>query len=250
MAKAQIPHKICYCTYMSNLHLQKLSNERYELFFNEDSLGFIELLNNLYHMTNIYLKLELNTYDLESSCLDNLTDRDIQTLVEEKEVDKINFLELAGFKKVRTTEILKIETEGYNEETNITLIDSNNPLYKQAVQLLYKNYKETHKSVNPLSVDFEEFAKNAPTEDVYIELKNDEIINYAFIEDDEIAYIGSETDRAAFARFVRTLNYKMQEYPTLETEADDTDPLMAVLKEVLADKYTVDEVFYTYILEQ
>ena len=114
--------------------------------------------------------------------------------------------------------------------------------YFELAKIYFEYYKKTHESINPLSVDFDEF-KKILTRDVYY---NDEDgMALAFVEDNEIAYVyASDLDKADeffYSLCEKLFNY----YEEIFFEADDVDESAMRLKNIFIGG--VDEITETWI---
>ena len=120
-------------------------------------------------------------------------------------------------------------------------------MFLEALSMLYTQYEEDHLSVNALHLNLEEFRESTP-ETVYVELDSEgSVKRYAFVEAEEIAYIGPDLDEQDQFVF-DLLAVLFAEYETVEFEADDTSPAHTKLKKYF--NYGVDSIYKTYVLDK
>lgn len=242
----------------SDIQLRQVQNGLYEVFVNKTSLGTITLSRNSFHAGNLYLQLELSSYD--TSLSDDLfkkfwqeqkNEKRFQIMCDSSETEIIDFIESAGFmckRKCYECEVTETDWKQKSEfPVEIQQYDETRKEYQKACELLYHQYAIKHEEINPLTVSYGNFIEKLPKQ-IYVEISENQIQNFAFVEENEIAYVGSvnnETYPAFLASVVKRL---FAEYDTIYFEADDTDPEAMQLKELFE---TEDEESYnTYILER
>ena len=210
---------------------QQRNSESYEVFYNGSSIGFIQTSRNRFHVGNLYLQLQLTSYDKEfSKELFNLLQQEhnepFQIMCDSMEKELIAFVEAAGFickRKCYECEVAKEDLKAeLQSEASMLLAKYPEKEYLDASKILYAQYIEKHAAVNPMTAAFEEFLEILPKE-VYVELQEGKVINFAFIEENEIAYVGScekETYRGFLMSLLQTIFAK---HETICFECDDTD---------------------------
>lgn len=110
--------------------------------------------------------------------------------------------------------------------------------------MLFKYYKDTHVEINPLTVTFEEFIKNIPTEVFYSKDKGG-IQHVAFLKENEITYVSSR-DEITFEDFALAVVEEL--FATNQTiffEADDVDWAVTAVKNLFLTEST--ETFDTWV---
>ena len=181
------------------IELKKQNNELYEVFQNGNSRGLIKLNRNKFHAGNLYVQPELVTYDkIISKELFSLLQQEhnepFQIMCDSTEKELIEFVEAAGFickRKCYECEVAKEDLKAVlQSEASMLLAKYPEKEYLDASKILYAQYIEKHAAVNPMTAAFEEFLEILPKE-VYVELQEGKVINFAFIEENEIAYVGS-----------------------------------------------------------
>lgn len=113
------------------------------------------------------------------------------------------------------------------------------PAYNACCELLYTRYHENHKAINPLTADYETFCQQIP-ETVYCQ-----DMHFAFIEGNEIAYVGS-MDESGFIEFAQNLvTVLFKKYEEIFFECDDSDNAAMALRSLFVTENDVS--FDTYI---
>lgn len=82
-----------------------------------------------------------------------------------------------------------------------------------------------HQAINPLTASFEEFVEILPNEVYFVDEKN-----FAFVEDNEIAYVLCEETSAGDDFLLVLCHALFCKYETIVFEADDVDPIAMRLK--------------------
>lgn len=227
----------------------------YKVFNSNISIGSISVRCNPYHTQNYYLDLELKQYDTVNSkelfrLLRSELSRPLQVMLYSWETEKCAFLTAGGFQKRRqcyemevTTTDLKVPAK---DSVQIIEIGRNDSAYQTCCELLYGCYIKTHEAINPLTADKKSFYSKLPNT-VILQQENGEILHFAFVEENEIAYIGTSR-QSNFHSFAETLFSRMlAKYNSVSFECDDCDP---VAMELIAffNPRTMDS-YDTYILD-
>lgn len=210
----------------------------------------ISIKKNHFHKKNIYIDFDLD--DMKNINRDSFkaiseeNHAPLQMMIDGDDTKKKDFIEENGFKRVRSCYGMSVRKDDLiKKETakiNLFLAKEGDEKYFELAKIYFEYYKKTHESINPLSIDFDEF-KNILTKDVYY---NDEDgIALAFVEDNEIAYIyASDLDRAD--EFFYSLCEKLfNDYEEIFFEADDVDESAMRLKNIFISG--VDETTETWI---
>ncbi len=225
---------------MKNIKI-KLDNELNSIYVYDDlkKIGSIKYKFNKFHTNNVYLQLHLNSFSFDGGQLFNILathfNKNLQINEYSNEKELINFIKANGFVLKRkcyecsyTEKELKDRTES---KQYLNLVHKNDSIYQEALQLLYEKYKRDHESINPLTCSFKEFSLNIPSH-ATVQLIDNCVVNYAFIDKNEIAYIGSnkiETLRLFSNQVIKTI---FKKYPIVEFEADDCDLEAMTLKDM------------------
>ena len=210
----------------------------------------ISIKKNHFHKKNIYIDFDLD--DMKNINRDSFkaiseeNHAPLQMMIDGYDTKKKDFIEENGFKRVRNCygmivrkdDLIKKETA----KINLLLAKEGDEKYFELAKIYFEYYKKTHESINPLSVDFDEF-KKILTRDVYY---NDEDgMALAFVEDNEIAYVYA-SDIAKADDFFKSLCEKLfNDYEEIFFEADDVDESAMRLKNIFSGG--VDEITETWI---
>lgn len=240
------------------IELKQLNRDLYEVFENGNSIGIITLSHNSFHTRNLYLQLDFSTYDAKNSAdifkqlwKEQKDEKCFQIMCDSSQTEFIRFIENAGFickRRCFESEVTENDRKpGKGLLMEIQQYGNKNSKYQEACELLYHQYAARHEAVNPLTASYNDFINILPMQ-IYAEVSENQIQNFAFMEENEIAYIGSvnkETYSAFLASVVKQL---FSEYDTICFESDDTDPEAMQLKELFDTKNK--ESYNTYILER
>lgn len=205
---------------------------------------------NPFHNQNIYVDFDLD--DMKNINIDTLrkiseeNHAPLQMMIDHEETDKRDFIKNNGFKRMRVCYSMSVRKSDMLKKCiaklNLFHAKEGEAIYNELAKIYFEYYKKTHESINPLSVDFEEF-KEILTKEVYY---NDESsINLAFVEDNEVAYVyTSDLDKAD--DFFKNLCEKLfNNYEEIFFEADDVDASAMHLKNIFIGG--VDEITETWI---
>lgn len=210
----------------------------------------IKTKKNPFHNQNLYIDFDLD--DMKNINIDTFrkiseeNHAPLQMMIDHEETDKRDFIKNNGFKRMRVCYGMSVRKRDMLKKC-IAKLDlfhakEGDEKYFELAKIYFEYYKKTHESINPLTVDFDEF-KNILTKDVYY---NDEDgMALAFVEDNEIAYVyTSDLDKADeffYSLCEKLFNY----YEEIFFEADDVDESAMRLKNIFIDG--VDEITETWI---
>ncbi len=222
----------------------------------EDStvIGSIELYDNLYHMQNQYLKLDDFTYDTRISeelfrKLHDRIGRPLQIMTASEDEPLIEFIVSGGFVCKRKCYEVEAAREDYIGEAvtgSISRAEKGEKEYGHCCRLLYDRYAETHSAINPLTAELPVFASDLP-DCVCYQMREGRIIGFAFVAENEIAYVYGEDGRD-FVPFAEALACSLfAQYQTVCFEADDCDRTAMQLKNLFTCRNDVS--FDTYIYD-
>ncbi|HFI0790538.1 TPA: GNAT family acetyltransferase [Streptococcus suis] len=191
-------------------------------------VGSIQTYSNPYHQTNAYLRLDLADYDctiaeqLFQSLQTSLGEKPLQVMLSSAEQEKIYFLTAAGFvckRKCYEFEVTKQDYLSQTGTTNLYIARKGTALYQRASQQVFNHYQTVHQDINPWTASQEEFEKDLP-DLVYTESEN-----WAFVENNEIAYVCGK-DEQSFDSFIQAvIGSLFEQYEQISFEADDCDPI-------------------------
>ena len=241
-----------------SIELRKLQDSKYEVFSNGQSIGTIALSRNSFHAGNLYLQLDFGTYDVglgtdifKQLWREQVNEKCFQIMCVSSKTELVRFIESAGFLcKRRCFECEVLENEWKQEPkffAEIQQYEAGDAEYEKACELLYQQYAAKHEAVNPLTASFGTFVEILPKK-IYAEISENQIQNFAFVEENEIAYVGS-VNKETYATFLASVvKHLFSKYDTIFFEADATDPEATQLREM----FDTDEEdsYNTYILER
>lgn len=244
--------------YKTFIHESKLNNKedktcKYYLIFEDTLSGYFIAYDNYFHKKHQYLdanfKFFNNNYQKNFKEISNYFNKPLQIMIASKEEDIINNLIAGGFVLMRRSfdcEFKQNELLKNFNEVQIELIDRFNYQYQIIVKMAYEHYKNTHLKINPLTENIEEFEKVLP-KDAYIEILDNLIINYIFVEENELCYMGSN-NLNSFKDFANSaINEMFKKYSSIVFEADDTDIVAIKLKSMFSKE--IKSSFNTFVLE-
>lgn len=238
----------------SNLVFDKRETFEYYQIINEKRNNFFVVFNNSYHSmhTYIYPKFAVDEKEDITNLFNNIKkyfEKPLQVMIDSSETEVIDLLARSGFELKRKSfecSFKKDDVSKHYQRSNFTIIDKTNLLYEEAAVIAYDNYVNNHKRISPLTASFSRFKQILPN-NLYVEIDNRKILNYAFVDENEIYYVGSNR-LDIFDNFIYTvINKLFENYKDISFEADDNDELMMKLKEIFNNLN--DESFDTYILE-
>ena len=181
---------------------------------------------NAFHNNNIYIDFE----DEDVGALPAFRDladtygMPLQLMLDGSDVLKRDFISKNGFKLMRTCYVCEFSL------TDLRLRPCHAEL-RRAVKnrdfawAYYLHYKKMHQAINPLTASFEDFVKILPDEVYYLDGKN-----FAFVEDNEIAYVFAEDSLIGDDFLLALCQAILNNYDTIVFEADDVDPIAMRLK--------------------
>lgn len=234
------------------LRLRKL-DDKYDIFQNGCHIGMFQLYDNRYHMSNCYVKLEMEKLDAKISAelfckLREIANRPLQVMVSSDNMALAALLNAGGFTCRRKCYEIEAGTEDYiggNVDMPLEYCCIGEPDYECACKMMFDYYVVTHKAINPWTADYESFCENMPAEIVCSKVDG-KIISLAFIEENEIAYVCG-MDKQQFADFARCLAVIMlAKYGTISFESDDCDWAAMLLKNMFInqDERSLDTYVY------
>ncbi len=223
------------------------------VFCNEKSIGKIELYSNPFHKQNQYLHLHLSEYETAwavplFSDIQKTVKKPLQVMVSSTDAEQVKFLLAGGFvckRKCYEMDVTAKELVLKSESTLINAAEKGVKEYDMCCKLLFDYYKQTHAGVNPLTADYIEFCERLP-ENVLYQSCLGQITHFAFVEENEIAYIGS-TDVSSIQCFTESLVQMLfSDYERICFECDNGDAAAMRLKGLFNTE--TPESFDTYIL--
>lgn len=247
-----------------SVQLLQDGKDKFSVHFNQQTVGSLETYENEFHKGNCYVKFELERYDKAFAreifdLLQKHIERPFQVMLSSKEEEKIAFLEKVGFECKRkcyelcVTENGLCDTENVDDARKAVHTEANDRFmrchkdseqYELCARFLYEYYARVHEAINPLTASYEDFLKLLP-EEVYYESDDSEIRHIVFVEENEIAYVGSR-DQSDFKRFITGVVLDLfEKYEELFFECDDCDEAAMMLKDLF--EVELDDSYNTYV---
>lgn len=211
-------------------------------------IGNIKTYRNPFHNKNIYIEPSsgLINYEIAEELFKKLRSvkgAPLQIGVYSDNVKLTEFLMRGGFKKMRTCSLMVVSAADMKEHPapiEISCYSRDDRAFKECAEKYYNYYSDTHRNINPLSVDFNEFEKILPN----CLWASKDLRDFAFTEENEIAYVYGESEK--YRNFLGALiKIIFSKYPQTEFECDDCDPAANVLKELFNEPK--EPTFDTYI---
>ena len=225
----------------------------FQVFSDGQTLGKILIRENKYHSECVYLDFELNQYNKKDSeiLFQQIIieiKKPLQVMISSVESQIINFIKEAGFLCKRKCFEVEATKQDYIGPTYdlypLHICYKGSDEYDKSCNILFKHYKKTHNLISPLTCDYKSFIKILP-EKVYFTKKNQKIIDVAFVEDNEIAYVCSN-DKGEVKYFLsRLIDTLFKTYENIFFESDDCDEAAMGLYNLFKHKDTVS--YDTYI---
>lgn len=220
---------------------------------NGATMGSIRLCDNPFHTQNCYVKLNLDPLDPSVSKelfaqLSKIVQRPLQAMVGSDDAETVDFLTSGGFvcrRKCYEVDARKEDWLSSSSGVPLLYAQSGEAAYGRCCEMMYGHYIETHRTINPWTAEFSDFRKNLPEEVIY-QTEGERIVNLAFVEGSEIAYLCS-VSKSHFASFAPSLvNWLFSVHDTVCFEADDCDWAVMELRAMFAnqDKRSFDTYIY------
>lgn len=215
----------------------------------------IKLKINPLHNTNYYLDVNFEGIKIDNAkeVFDEFAkdlDKSLQVMLSSEATEKIEILKAAGFVcKRRCYEIEAREQDyiGGSSEGKVQYAYVGEDMYEQCRELMLDRYILTHKEISPWTGSKEDFWPELPECVAYFDTDG-KPSSFAFIEDEEIAYVYGK-DLQAFRAFAKGLIAEMfGKYKSITFEADDCDTFAMELKSMFTNQD--EESFDTYIRQK
>ncbi len=236
------------------LALEKISSNTLNVVYRGVSIGKIEMYRNAFHEHHQYLHLHIPEYNLLPasrlfSSLRAYAGKPLQVMLSSKDVEQADFLLSGGFRCQR--KCLEIEASIDDLKVPINTVPLNitsigNSAYSTCSRLMFNYYKNSHEKICPLTVDYETFCSVLPKDVIYQKIDG-VIMNVAFVDDNEIAYIGSIDVNSVKAFAHGVVSILLSKYETITFECDDCDIAAIALRQLFSTP--TGETFDTYTLE-
>jgi hypothetical protein len=195
-------------------------------------VAIIQIYKNHAHGRNAYLDLSIDDLCNQESAyafkmLSSQLTVPLQVMLPSSKKDVVEKLIFAGFELKRKCYEMVVERAHFNHGSmNVIKLEEGLGITKSGKERnnfsnqLFARFKETHEHISPLTLSFKEFIDILPATVLY---DKDEPRNFAYIEENEIAYVCGK-DQAGFQKFsLKLLAYLLNQYEYLIFEADNTD---------------------------
>lgn len=215
---------------MENIFISQKSDNIYSIYYHGQLIGSVLFYYNLYHTTNRYVKLELSCLDTKLSTelfckLKEISGCPLQAMVASDDTQMAAFLTAGGFickRKCYEVEAGIADYIGEIKNAPLSHAIAGEAEYEQACRQMYAYYVASHEKINPWTADFASFCKELPKTVIYAK-NGTEIVSFAFIEENEIAYVCGK-DSGQFKVFAQCLvTSMMSQYETIYFESDNFD---------------------------
>ena len=177
-------------------------------------------------------------------------DKPLQVMISSEEVENIEILKVAGFTCKRKCYEVEAGIQDYvgdKVEGKLLYSFAGEESYEQCRELMLDRYILTHRNINPWTETKEEFFSELP-ECVVCFCMDGKLASFAFVEDDEIAYVWGNNVNV-FRKFAQVLVIEMfRKYEVITFEADDCDEIAMELKGKFINQS--EESFDAYIREK
>ncbi len=224
------------------------------VYYKKEKVGAIRWNINPYHNRNYYLDMDFVSLDFAEAeeMFEEITlklKKPLQVMISSEEKKKIAFLESAGFickRKCYEVEAEQPDYIGLNREREIPYAYVGQDIYKQCCELMLDRYCLLHKDINPWTGSREAFFEELP-ECVAYTCIGGEVSCFAFVENEEIAYVYGR-DRREFRLFAQGLVTEwFKKHKEITFESDDCDEMAMELKQLFTNQS--EESYNTYVFE-
>ena len=244
---------------LPNNHKKKVNDEKNNIFYklteNGTDINIFSFYMNSFHETNLYISPTSNLIDHDNSkeILKNIAktaNRHIQLMTDSAEKEIIEKIENIGFKLMRETYELEYNPNDLKEFENKSYViiekyTKGLEEYNEAAIIAFNYYIETHLNINTLTASFEEFKEILPDE-VICEIKDNEIINLVFVENNELCYFSSMGNESYDSFLLEVIQLLFQKHNFIFAEVDSTDKIALQFK-YLFNESDEESSFNTYI---
>ena len=212
----------------------------------------IRTWKNAFHNRNVYIDFEYE--DLKGEKTDpfleiyNSRGASLQFMVDSSETFKRDIAKKWGFKKMRSCYSLEVTKDDLisHENRTIKICEANleDEIYESLSKIYFDYYRSSHEAINSVSASFNEFKDILPDK---IYFNQDDGMSFAFIDNNEIAYVYSDNLEIAGDFFCTVAEKMFCDYDTIFFEADDVDECAMRLKNIFSGG--LKDVFETWIYD-
>jgi len=212
----------------------------------------IKIKINPRHSANYYLDVNFEGINIENAkeVFEKFAqglDKPLQIMLSSGETERIAILKEAGFVCKRKCYEMEAQEQDYiggKGEGKVQYSHAGETVYEQCRERMLNRYILTHKEINPWSGSEEEFWAELTECVAYFGMCGNPT-SFAFVEDEEIAYVYGENVQE-FRAFAKVLIAEMfGKYDSITFEADDCDDMAMELKSLFINQE--EESFDTYI---
>ena len=212
----------------------------------------IKVKINPLHNTNYYLDVDFEGINIENAKevfgeFAKDLDKPLQIMLSSRETERIAILKAAGFvckRKCYEVEAQEQDYIGGDGEGAVQYSHAGEVVYERCRERMLNRYISTHRDINPWSGSKEDFWAELPKCVAYF-CVDENPINFAFVEEEELAYVYGD-NLQEFRAFAKVLIAEMfGKYDSITFEADDCDDMAMELKSLFINQE--EESFDTYI---
>lgn len=240
------------------LSIQSIPDNSYVIGADDNVIGTVRTHWNPAHNRNAYLSLEFDSWPHEISRelfqkFRKGLGAPLQVMTASYHTQTVEFLKAGGFRRVRRCYAREFypDDSKYPLSAKIPLQTAreDSPEYEACAAQLFLQYQKKHERINPLTEDYEMFKLLLP-DTVYYEGSTEQIHSFAFVEDNEIAYVGTTVPEDYLDFIVTVVAALFLNHQTICFEADDCDWEAMTLKDLFNDDPDDwDDSYDTYIYE-
>ena len=215
-------------------------------------LSGIKIKENPYHNEHYYVDIDFEQIDINNASkmfkeIAQKLGKPLQVMISSKEKHKIAVLNAAGFlckRKCYEVEAKRNDYVGIEKSLPIQYSYRGEKVFEICCERILKRYAMTHQNVSPWTGCKEDFVAQLPDCVAYL-CSEDEVISYAFVENEEIAYVDGKSVQG-FHEFAQALISDMfRRYESITFEADDCDEIAMELRRLFLNQS--EDSFDTYI---
>ncbi len=227
--------------------IQPIGIGRYSVLVQGSPVGTVECGFGQFHAKTCHLTLRLDKPDPHWAQplfdqLQRAVQSPLQIGLSSADTEMADFLTAGGFQRKRRCYEVEARRPDWVPQPTVPLFPTakGSPEYGKICRLYYTYYAQTHEAVSPLTASFADFCGQLPG----VAYCTENLSHYAFVEGNEIAYIGSTG--GDIRPFVHSLiEILFADYDTIFFESDDCDEAAMTLKNAFQAECT--ESFDTYI---
>ncbi len=238
------------------VQFKNIGSEDYSVFWESRNIGTVSLRHNKFHASTCHCYMNLSAFDVGfarefGEDLSAIAQKPLQIMLDSDEIEKIRFLEAAGFRCKRKCYEAEVAAKDLVKKIPLAFpvraCHAGEPAYLACTQLLCRYYQDTHDEISPLTASFDEFSEKVPKTAYYMQ-ETGTIKQAIFVDGNELAYCCS-ADINGFEDFAAAVAAEMfSRYSGIFFEADDCDP--AAMKLLAMFQIDLKTSYNTYIREE